>query len=82
MFAKRGDLVVTNDGYYGIVLTESIVALSNGCEAVLSPDEFRRLTILPLKRPVGDIRESQGVASFIELVEGRLVTQHGACSKQ
>lgn len=75
MQAKRGDLVVTPDGYYGIVTSDDTVALSNGCEAVLEPDEFKRLTTLPLKRPVGGIQDSHSVANFIELVEGRLVTQ-------
>lgn len=69
---QLGDLVLTCDGYLGIVVGQRDVFLGNGCQAVLSDDEFAALTPLPI-----NTYRSQGMptANFLELLECRTTAQ-------
>jgi hypothetical protein len=64
-------LVLTDDGYFGIVTGENTVALGNGTEEVLTPDRMARLKGFPinLQQPTG------APAVFLEMYEGRLPSQ-------
>ncbi len=76
-----GDLVLTADGYYGIVTgggpTCRVVVLGNGLEEILSEEESMSLRRVPIRR--GDVDWSVAVpANFREMYEGRLPSQqHG-----
>jgi len=59
---RRGDLVVTNDGYYAIVTTDHCVQLSNGCEEVLDETCWSQLRSVPIKV------EGTGSANFQEIM--------------
>ena len=64
-------LVVTDEGYPGILTGENTVALGNGTEEVLTPERMAKLKGLPitLNEPTG------APAVFLELYEGRLPSQ-------
>ena len=59
---RRGDLVVTNDGYFAIVTTDHCVQLSNGCEEVLDETCWNQLRPVPIRG------EGTGNANFQEIM--------------
>jgi hypothetical protein len=62
MTARKGDLVITEDGYYGIVVRDDTVLLANGLEEVF--DDLADLKVCPI-----NANETHGsAANFIELV--------------
>ena len=68
---RKGALVRTEDGYYGIVVGDRNVFLANGCEEVLDDYAWSQLILMPLN--IFDINGAS--ASFVELVENRTVSQ-------
>jgi hypothetical protein len=66
MIPRPGDLVITEDGYYGIVMNDSTVLLSNGLEAVYDVSELSGLTVCRIK--AGE--KNGAAASFMELIRG------------
>lgn len=64
--AQLGDLVLTDDGYYGIVSDPQnrYVFLGNGCEQYLEPGEWVKLQILPINTAGGT-----APANFIEIIQ-------------
>ncbi len=62
--AQFGDLVQTQEGYYGIVAGENEVLLGNGLSQRMIPEEFCTLRILPL-----NIFQDGGSSNFAELIE-------------
>lgn len=67
---RRGDLVLTDDGYYGIIVTEDSVLLGNGCEEILDDLQISRLKQLPI-----NVSFDCGVSNFLELIENRTLCQ-------
>jgi len=61
---RRGDLVVTNDGYFAIVTTDHCVQLSNGCEEVLDETCWNQLRPVP----INSLHEGTGNANFQEIM--------------
>ncbi len=68
---RRGDLVVTADGYYGIVVGEREVFLGNGLQEIMIPEDWPRLKVLPINVN----HEDGAVSNFDALVEGRAPCQ-------
>jgi len=64
MIARKGDLVVTEDGYYGIVINDDTVLLGNGLEQILDYEGMAELKVLP----INPSRNQGAAANFIELV--------------
>lgn len=65
---RKGDLVLTADGYYGIVISteDRWVFLGNGLTMVLDHTQFAALKALPMTV------DGIGSANFVEIVEGRI----------
>lgn len=70
MEKKKGDLVQTEDGYYGIIVDDHVVLLGNGCEEKMIPEQWNQLKRLPL-----NIFQEGAVANFVELIESRAPCQ-------
>lgn len=68
---KNGDLVRTEDGYYGIVVDRRDVFLGNGTQLVLDDMGWAMLTVLPLSIFIA----GAPAANFLELVENRAPIQ-------
>jgi predicted nucleotide-binding protein len=66
MTPRPGDLVITEDGYYGIVLNDSTVLLANGLDAVYDVSDLAGLTVCRIK--AGE--KTGAAASFMELLRG------------
>lgn len=68
--SKKGDLVQTDDGYYGIVVDDHVVFLGNGLEEQMNDESWNAL------KPVGiNVFQEGGVSNFDALVEGRAPCQ-------
>jgi hypothetical protein len=66
MTPRPGDLVITEDGYYGIVMNDSTVLLANGLEAMYDVADLANLTVCRMK--AGE--KTGSAASFMELIRG------------
>ncbi len=62
-----GDLVLTEDGYYGIVVGRRDVFLANGLPEVLDDSAWAKLRPLPI-----NVCHVSGTANFGELLDGRI----------
>lgn len=67
---QKGDLVLTDDCYHGIVVSETDILLGNGCQEVLTPEKMRRACRCQLNTLHDD-----AWANFRELVECRAPCQ-------
>lgn len=63
---REGDLVLTEDGYYGIITGRDTVFLANGLEVVMTEREMKSLRRLPLNINAPD----GSSASFREILNG------------
>ena len=74
---RKGDLVQTGDGYYGIIVGERIVFLGNGCEEVMDEEAWSKLQVLPINIKVLGPRvpECLATSNFLDLIEGRAPCQ-------
>jgi hypothetical protein len=69
---RRGDLVLTEDGYYGILATDNSVFLGNGCEEIMDAKQMAALKVMP----INVFHEGVTAASnFLDLVENRAPCQ-------
>ena len=60
---QQGDLVLTEDGYYGIVVGSRDVFLGNGCQEILDDEAWAKLRPLPI-----NVSRESGGANFAELL--------------
>ena len=67
---KHGDLVQTEDGYYGIVVGERDVLLGNGCQEIMDDEAWSKLQVLPI-----NVFHEGAVSNFDILVDGRAPCQ-------
>ncbi|KKL57719.1 hypothetical protein LCGC14_2232620 [marine sediment metagenome] len=69
MRGKRGDLVISKDGYYGIILAvernKTIVFMGNSLRMVCEPDDLK---ILPIKEVGGAGDPGNNPSNFYELL--------------
>ena len=68
---RIGDLVQTDDGYYGIIVAEHEVMLGNGCQEIMDDEAWSKLHVLPININHG----GDAVSNFDALVEGRAPCQ-------
>ena len=64
MLARVGDLVITPEGYYGILKSECEVLLGNGLSMVIEDDELGAFKTVPINANV----EYGAVSNFSELL--------------
>jgi hypothetical protein len=66
-------LVLTADGYFGIVVADHEIFAANGTQMILDDEAWQSLTILPL-----NLYQPKGPASsFVEMFENRTPAQQG-----
>ena len=68
---RLGNLVLTEDGYYGIVVGHREIFLGNGLQEVLDDQAWAKLRPLPI-----NVNHESGTANFGELLDERRNLQH------
>ena len=68
---RKGDLVQTGDGYYGIIVGERDVMLGNGLQEIMDNEAWSKLKVLPINLN----HEGGAVSNFDALVECRAPCQ-------
>jgi len=61
---RIGDLVMTDDGYYGIIVADHEVFLGNGCQQIMDGDAWSKLQSISL-----NIYQAGVTANFAELMD-------------
>ena len=67
---QQGDLVLTEDGYYGIVVGSRDVFLGNGCQEIFDDEGWAKLRPLPI-----NVAHESGGANFAELLRAEQLRQ-------
>ncbi len=76
---RRGDLVLTDDGYYGIMVKDNEVFLGNGCQEILDAEAITRLRQVPINIFHEGVTAT---SNFLDMLESRTPAQVQEMARQ